>query len=306
MLADSLGQHSALFVFPYETKVLPYFLLRSSEFGDLGELPSRRRLALEMGRTKEFWQANGKQNLELRDDELAEPSFGGVVDALFRRLAAPSGKLRWVEKSPQNLGYAGELAAAFPSARFVHIIRDGRDCAQSLHRRWKFDPVVSIYRWRNLVQLGRKAGAAMGSDRYMEIRYEELTSSPSDVLTRVCGFLDLPFETSMLTASMRTADPSIAAVGSIVRNSEKWRSYFSPRTIHAMESTAGAFLAELGYAVSSKGCDQPSSLRWIYSKVRGRATAAANRIREHGVAALPVLLKAARVSRMQDSIDRSR
>jgi hypothetical protein len=306
MLADCLGQHPELYVFPYETKVLPYFLLNAGQFGDLSGLHARRALAMEIGATKEFWQANGHRAIKLCDDMLAEPGFAGVVNALFRYLAAPTGKQRWVEKSPQNLGFTRELAAAFPNARFVHIIRDGRDCAQSLHRRWRFDPVVSIYRWRKLVQLGRAAGAELGPARYLEVGYEALTSQPRAVMARICDFLHVPYTEDMLSASMRTADPRIASQGTIVSNSDKWRRYFPARTVEAMERTSGGFLSELGYRVSVHGTAEPSRWRWVYSKVRGRATAAAKRIREHGWAAVPVLLRAARVSRMQDSVDRSR
>lgn len=306
MLADCLGQHSVLYAFPYETKVLPYFLTNAAHFGNLNTIEARRALALEIGATKEFWQANHRRTVVLRDHELLEPSFGGVVNALILHLAAAVGKRGWVEKSPQNLGFLRDLGAAFPEAQFIHIIRDGRDCAQSLHRRWRFDPVVSIYRWRRLVQMGREAGIELGATRYLEVRYEDVTVEPRRALAEICAFIGLRFEESMLSAAMRTAGKQMSAGNVIVKNSGKWKQYFRARTVASMESTAGQFLAELGYEVSVHGTAQPSRWRWIYSKFRGRATAAINRIREHGWAALPVLVRAARVSRMQDSVDRSR
>lgn len=306
MLADCLGKHSELFSIPYETKVIPFHLANLHRFGDMRTIEARRALAAQIGATKAFWLANHRRNIELGDDELSEPSFAGVIDALFARLARGTGKRRWVEKSPQNLGRVNEIAAAFPDARFVHIIRDGRDCAQSLHRRWKYEPVVSIYRWRRLVELGRRAGAEIGPARYLEIRYEELTTDPQRIMTAVCVFLGVAFEPQVLLASMRTANPGVVAAGAIVGNSERWRRYFPLRTVKAMERTSGDFLAELGYPVDLRGERNPAAWRRAYSKLIGRATGALDRIRSHGWAAVPVLWRAMRVSRMQDSVDRSR
>jgi len=39
---------------------------------------------------------------------------------------------RWVDNSPENLLIATELAALFPSAVFVHIVRDGRAVVNSM------------------------------------------------------------------------------------------------------------------------------------------------------------------------------
>lgn len=306
MLADCLGKHSDLFSIPYETKVIPFYLLNLHRFGDLRTIAVRRMLAAEIGATHAFWLANAKRNIELSEDDLSDPTFSGVIDALFSNLARGTGKNRWIEKSPQNLGHVNEIAKAFPHARFVHIIRDGRDCAQSLHRRWKYDPVISIYRWRRLVQVGRQVGLEIGSTRYLEIRYEDLTAEPQRVLTAVCAFLGVPFEPQLLLASMRTANPEVTAAGGIVGNSERWRRYFRSRTVMAMEATSGGYLAELGYPVDSRGADKPAAWRWLYSKLVGRVIGAIDRIRKHGWSAIPVLLRAMRVSKMQDSVDRSR
>jgi len=306
LLADCLGRHSDLYSIPYETKVLPYYLHNVNRIGDMRSVEARRRLATKIGATKALWLANGKQNLVLGDDALREPGFAAVVDALFRHLSRHSGKSRWIEKSPQNLGSALQISEAFPNAQFVHIIRDGRDCAQSLHRRWRFDPIVTIYRWRNLVYLGRVAGAQMGPRRYFEIRYEKLTSDPRSTLSDVCGFLGVPFEEGMLVAQVSTANAEIAHAGTIVVNSQRWRKYFTPRVVGRMESIAGEFLADLGYSVESRGASIPSAWRWWYSRLRGRVTAAIDRIRLDGLASVPVLYRALRVSRLQDSVDRSR
>lgn len=57
---------------------------------------------------------------------------------LFDRLARRFGKQGWLERSGGSLRIARRLARAFPDARFVHLVRDGRDCAISMSRHYGF------------------------------------------------------------------------------------------------------------------------------------------------------------------------
>ncbi len=77
-----------------------------------------------------------------------------------------------------NIQFIEELSAAIPDAKFIHIYRDGRDVAQSNHRRWNKNPQWSMYRWAHVVQAGRQAGEGLDSDRYLELGYEAFTSEP--------------------------------------------------------------------------------------------------------------------------------
>ncbi|MFI4934540.1 MAG: sulfotransferase family protein [Caulobacterales bacterium] len=111
------------------------------------------------------------------------------------------------------------IARIFPGARFVHLIRDGRDVAfspflapKSLFwrkiyfgtdriRSWHgLDMTQRAYRehghrfnaarWVNSVTLGRAHGAMLG-ERYLEVRYEDLVADLPASARRVAGFLNL-------------------------------------------------------------------------------------------------------------------
>lgn len=43
-----------------------------------------------------------------------------------------------VERSGGSLGYAADLLRLFPEARVVHLFRDGRECAVSMSRHWRY------------------------------------------------------------------------------------------------------------------------------------------------------------------------
>ena len=123
------------------------------------------------------------------------------VRAIFRLYAERHAKPRWGDKTP---GYALHLDAIrrlLPESRFVHLIRDGRDVAVSVRGLWfsRERGVGEIARdWRERILAARTQG--QGAEDYLEVRYEDLVTEPGRELERVCRFVDLPYEPTMLEA----------------------------------------------------------------------------------------------------------
>jgi hypothetical protein len=105
----------------------------------------------------------------------AEPpkDYADAVRRVFSLYAKQLGKPRYGDKSPRNVLNLPLLADAFAEARFVHIIRDGRDVALSLlDMPWaRPESIVQAARyWRQRVRRGRQPGRALGGSRYREVR----------------------------------------------------------------------------------------------------------------------------------------
>ena len=156
------------------------------------------------------------------------------------------------------------IGSLLPEARFVHIIRDGRDVALSLQQvAWGVPNVEEAARsWSRHVRKAMSAGRRLGPERYLEIHYEQLVAAPEQVLTDVCCFLGLEFETGMLNY-FEHADELIAPdwfpqfhrnlFSPITTGLRNWRRDMSSRDVAAFESLSGDLLAELGYElISSK------------------------------------------------------
>ena len=153
-----------------------------------------------------------------------------------------------------NGQHIDQLAEAFPTAKFVHIFRDGRDSAASFHRRYGYSPRITLERWKNIVRKARRDGETLGESRYLEISYEELTASPEAELRKICEFIGEPFVEGLL-------DPRIPKDSGLERkgfqkNSERWKTHFSARELVRLERQAGKTLAEFGYPVSNVEGDQ--------------------------------------------------
>jgi hypothetical protein len=218
---------------------------------------------------------------------LADPpvaTFPEAVRRLYATYAAERGKHRWADKTPMHVQYLRRLARLFPEARFVHLIRDGRDVACS-YLDAPFGPrsvEEAAFEWRRRVLRGRSQGAPLGQ-RYREVRYETLVARPEEVLRSLCGELDVPFDERMLRYHVDAAD----LIGSTVHPGSHqrlllpptpglrdWRQELSPEDLATFEAIAGDALDTLGY---ERGGPAPGSRDRLVASGR-RATQEAARL----------------------------
>jgi Sulfotransferase family len=198
-------------------------------------------------------------------------AFRFAVSAPFVAYAEREGKGRWGDKTPAYIGHVDRLAAIWPDARFVHLIRDGRDVALSVMN-VPFGPNnawAAARSWASVIRQGHKA-VERYPGRVLEVRYEDLVSKPAETVAALCDFLGLGYFDDMLAIeqadrSKVVADQSAwftnvwsgittAAVG-------KWRTELTPRQIEVFETVAGDELRALGYetgAATSSGALVPA------------------------------------------------
>lgn len=142
------------------------------------------------------------------------PTFrmGPIYDALCQAEDL-AGVTRWCEKTPKNVVYIREILDYFGAgARFLNIVRDGRDVVTSIHRMgdgyW-----VPPSRWVEDVASGRDMET---NPQVLTIRYEDLIADMSATMHRVCDFLGEPydpgFDSFPASASMTTMGPGGARV----------------------------------------------------------------------------------------------
>lgn len=265
MLLDCIAGHSLLYGFRGETKVLPYFIERQAQYGNLADDANFLSLwhDLQTSVGGRGWRKRVKRStIESWGDR--PRNAASIFDAIMSSLAAAEGKQIWCEKTPMYVHHLQVLADAFPEARFIHIIRDGRDCAASFHRRWRFNPMRTVFRWKRAVQTGRSQGAHLGA-RYCEVRYERLTAEPVESLREICRFLDIPFESEILKLARQRPEMTGSTATSIVPNERRAEHYFGRATLKKIESIAGRQLADCGYVTHYlSGAEDPPkwTLRW--------------------------------------------
>jgi hypothetical protein len=192
---------------------------------------------------------------------LHDADFPSIVEALYMSYADLRGKARWGDKTPIYVRHLPLLAELFPSARFIHVIRDGHDVALSyLSVPWGPSTIWEVaQKWSRDTSTGRSAGGNLGPYRYLEIRYEQLVSDPETELKRLCSFGDLSFDKQMLDyhsdaggrLQVQPASTEFhrSATKPPTTGIRDWRSQMSSAQVEAFEALAGDALLELGYEV---------------------------------------------------------
>jgi hypothetical protein len=188
--------------------------------------------------------------------------FLGSLFSLYRKNC---GKPLVGNKTPAYVRRIPVLHGIWPEARFVHIIRDGRDVCLSIlnwyhadqtagrYATWAEDPVsTTALWWERKVRLGRQGGHSLSPDLYYEICYERLVWEPAAECARLCAFLGVPYDEKMLrfhegrTKTKRGLDAKTAWLP-ITRGLRDWRTQMATADIERFEAGAGALLDELGY-----------------------------------------------------------
>jgi len=200
---------------------------------------------------------------------------GEAIAAVYEAYAAARGKARWGDKTPMYMEYLSLLQELLPDARFVHLIRDGRDAALSflgmpegvVTRTWAHPRTAPDFacQWRREVLAGRALGRRVGAERYLELRYEALVEGPERELERVCAFAGLRYEPAMLGYADEVDVSTKPHQQSLKRpptpGLRNWRTAMATDDERAFEAVAGDLLAELGYETRAARGDIGGRLR---------------------------------------------
>lgn len=191
---------------------------------------------------------------------LSEPhvrTFPDAVRAIYALFARRAGKTRYADKTPRYSTDILLFAALFPEARFVHVMRDGRDVALSLlDVPWGPKEIggAALF-WREHVTAAREAGRILGPSRYLEYRHEDLLDDPEKVVRRICDFVELPFDPGMLRYHEERKPAKNEHMRHLTKPPTKglrdWRAQMKPRDVRLVELLAGDLLDELGYGTTT-------------------------------------------------------
>jgi hypothetical protein len=210
-------------------------------------------------------------------------SYSTFVTGVFDLYGEGQSKRLVGDKVPGYVRRIPTLHALWPEAKFVHIIRDGRDVSLSainwsraykLARRystWTEDPATTAAEWWEWhVRLGREDGGSLAPQLYQEVRYETLVSVPEETCAALCDFLGVPYDDAMLKFHERMPDPCFYVKQNkwriIVTGLRDWSTQMPAQDLERFEAAAGELLEELGYprAVS----DPPEEMMENTSRIR--------------------------------------
>jgi Sulfotransferase family len=199
-------------------------------------------------------------------------SYATFVTGIFDLYGKGQGKRLVGDKTPGYVRRIPTLHALWPEARFVHLIRDGRDVCMSIlnwekaeralgrFSTWGEDQVMTAALWWEWhVRLGREDGGSLPPKLYHEVRYEALVSEPAKECVKRCRFLDLPYDDAMLKfhegrTKMKPGRDAKKAWLPITSGLRDWSEQMRAKDLERFEAAAGDLLEELGYP---RACPHP-------------------------------------------------
>ena len=188
------------------------------------------------------------------------------------------GDLRFAEKTPRNSFIIPFHYETFPDAKFIHIIRDGRDVAISLakcpwyrndrknscaqepggypfgpkarfwvekERQQEFETTNDIHRciwlWRKYLTSALEGASILPQHQYHELKYEDLVTSPSLECDKLLDFLEISdFQSRSQLHKIIAQKAKSDSVGN-------WQSQLSPDQLQEIYLESGDWLQKLGY-----------------------------------------------------------
>ena len=198
--------------------------------------------------------------VQLLDYETAVRELGEFIAGWLMRPVEPEHRFL-VEKGPMDIA---ATATMFPEARFVHVIRDGRDVSLSLQAgadSWA--PAMRgggvterAVEWQRTVTEIRSHQELLG-ERYYEVRFEDLRTDFDATVRELFEFAGTPsddqaverarVQTDLATYSDKTRASGFRSKG----RAGGWREHFTRKDAEAFETAAGSMLVELGYESDS-------------------------------------------------------
>ncbi len=217
----------------------------------IGELESHQQFyTWEIDMSPVYQRVNGLREEDRTLSKIIDEIYSYYGDKRF-----PGWKI-WGDKTPINTLRLKWIDPVFPGARYIHIIRDGRDVVRSYLKMGRYEKMdQAAMRWKESVEAALEFGRKKG-EYYMELRYEDLVSEPERETKRVCRFLDIDFKKEIL--DHRTRADNLGDVDKLehhknvtspinTKSMGKWRDYFSAEEKKELESLLKDNLERLGY-----------------------------------------------------------
>jgi len=231
------------------------------KFGNLSVRKNKEKLSEAWLKSKLFWRS-GLEREPIRTKILAECRNGGdFLRIVMGEIARNQGVERWADCTPDHLLYLRRIKLTLPEALVIHIIRDGRDVAQSLERQSCIHPfpwdknkglLVAGLFWEWMVMKGRSHGRALGAD-YHEVHFEDLIIHPRATLAAIGNFLDHDLDYDHIVrvgiGAVREPNTSFAKESqhSGFNPIGRWKRLFDDKELAQFEGLVGQSLKSFGY-----------------------------------------------------------
>jgi len=138
----------------------------------------------------------------------------------------------------------------FSDARYIHLVRDPRDVAlSSVNMGWNGNAHRGVDHWVKTEQSWQALSRVLRPDQQLTVHYEAMVQSPETVLREICDFLDIPYESEMLTSYTSTSTYKAIDPG----RQQRWRTEMSESDLARFEGKIEQPMRDAGYTPATEG-----------------------------------------------------
>ena len=179
------------------TEMWPRFYGR---FGSLSSSRNLDRCLAAMLERKQICALEPDPDRIRRDFRAGEPTYARLFQTIHEHYAALNGRCRWGDQSGSVERFADAVIGSYAGAKFVHMVRDPRDCHHArVERGAGSDRQLgrSTGRWLTSVALAHRNERVHPSS-YLVVTYERLVTHSAETLRGICAFLEEEYRPEML------------------------------------------------------------------------------------------------------------
>lgn len=191
-------------IFPIESKII-VFLKQKYHHKKNWSIELLDEFLVDLYKEIKFvrgWKVN---EVELRSKFLEYPiheiSFSFLIRLIYLTFQSHFSKtgIKLIgDKNPVYCIFISELMEVFPSAKFIHIVREYHDCILSNKKLFKQKNVSALAQMWKMYNSWIEIHARNRPEIFYRIRYEDLTSSPEKMVRELCAFTGLNYNERML------------------------------------------------------------------------------------------------------------
>lgn len=228
---------------PVETHFITKYYKRLDRYGDITRPDRLRRLLTDIWKERPVQQWGITLEFDHFYRSLPEGfDYTDVVNRIMSLQKNGENVTAWGDKTPHYVGDLPILLQLFPNARYIYIVRDGRDVALSLlEKNWGPNNIFECATyWSSLNRHAELMQRLYQQGQLYRLTYEDLIDHTETQVLAIYKFLG---------EEVSEQEAKALAAPVISRNYGKWRTRMSENDLRTFEAVAGASLVKFGYEV---------------------------------------------------------
>jgi hypothetical protein len=202
--------------------------------------------------------------------------YDGTYLAFTDLLAESQGKQRYCDDTPKHLFYLETIFSFFPQAKVIACVRDPRDFLCSYKNFWRrskdpdrikalYHPIVTSMLWRSSAKRMLHSPFVNQAEKLLQIRYETLVEEPERQMRRMCDFVDLDYDESLLRIDSHNSAFDQEAAGIYRGAVGRWSDCLDPEEVWCAQALNRSYMPAAGYEPTGVSVSQTRLFRILFS-----------------------------------------